>query len=106
MGLHVLVLAGGSGTRLWPLSRRSTPKHLLPLAAGGETLLRATLERVVGLGESVRVVTSAAQVRGAARRLRTSDCPQTRSSRNLSRGGRARRSGWRWGSSPARTPTR
>ncbi|HEY7964254.1 MAG TPA: sugar phosphate nucleotidyltransferase [Steroidobacteraceae bacterium] len=64
MGLHILVLAGGSGTRLWPLSRRSTPKHLLPLAPGGETLLRATLERVIGLGESVRVVTAADQVDG------------------------------------------
>jgi mannose-1-phosphate guanylyltransferase len=64
MGLHILVLAGGSGTRLWPLSRRSTPKHLLPLAPGGETLLRATLERLIGLGESIRVVTAAAQVDG------------------------------------------
>ena len=41
MGFHILVLAGGSGTRLWPLSRRSTPKHLLPLARGGETLLHS-----------------------------------------------------------------
>jgi mannose-1-phosphate guanylyltransferase/mannose-6-phosphate isomerase len=64
VGLHVLVLAGGSGTRLWPLSRRSTPKHLLPLAPGGGTLLRATLERVIGLGDSVRVVTAAAQADG------------------------------------------
>jgi mannose-1-phosphate guanylyltransferase len=64
LGLHILVLAGGSGTRLWPLSRRSTPKHLLPLAPGGETLLGATLERVIGLGESVRVVTAAAQADG------------------------------------------
>jgi mannose-1-phosphate guanylyltransferase len=64
LGLHILVLAGGSGTRLWPLSRRSTPKHLLPLAPGGETLLRATLERVIGLGDSVRVVTAAAQADG------------------------------------------
>jgi mannose-1-phosphate guanylyltransferase len=64
MGLHILVLAGGSGTRLWPLSRRSTPKHLLPLAPGGETLLRATLERVIGLGDSVHIVTAAAQVEG------------------------------------------
>jgi len=61
MGLHILVLAGGSGTRLWPLSRRSTPKHLLPLAAGGETLLRATVERVIGLCDSVRIVTAADQ---------------------------------------------
>jgi mannose-1-phosphate guanylyltransferase len=62
--LHILVLAGGSGTRLWPLSRRSTPKHLLPLAPGGETLLRSTVERVIGLGESVRVVTAANQAQG------------------------------------------
>lgn len=64
MGLHILVLAGGSGTRLWPLSRRSTPKHLLPLAPGGETLLRSTLDRVIGLGETVRVVTAADQAEG------------------------------------------
>jgi len=64
VGLHILVLAGGSGTRLWPLSRRSTPKHLLPLAPGGETLLRSTLDRVSGLGESVRVVTAADQAPG------------------------------------------
>jgi mannose-1-phosphate guanylyltransferase len=64
VGLHILVLAGGSGTRLWPLSRRSTPKHLLPLAPGGVTLLRATLERVIGLGDSVHVVTAAAQAGG------------------------------------------
>jgi mannose-1-phosphate guanylyltransferase/mannose-6-phosphate isomerase len=64
VGLHILVLAGGSGTRLWPLSRRSTPKHLLPLAPGGVTLLRATLERVIGLGDSVHVVTAAAQADG------------------------------------------
>ena len=61
MGLHILVLAGGSGTRLWPLSRRATPKHLLPLAPGGETLLRATVERVVGLCDSIRIVTAADQ---------------------------------------------
>jgi mannose-1-phosphate guanylyltransferase len=64
VGFHILVLAGGSGTRLWPLSRRSTPKHLLPLAQGGETLLRSTLERVTGLADSVRVVTAADQAPG------------------------------------------
>lgn len=64
MGFHILVLAGGSGTRLWPLSRRSTPKHLLPLAPGGETLLRSTLERVTDLADSIRVVTAADQAPG------------------------------------------
>jgi mannose-1-phosphate guanylyltransferase len=70
VGLHILVLAGGSGTRLWPLSRRSTPKHLLPLAPGGETLLRSTVERVTGLGETVRVVTAANQAGGCRSSLR------------------------------------
>jgi mannose-1-phosphate guanylyltransferase len=45
----VLVLAGGSGTRFWPASRRRRPKHLLPLLDGGRTLLRATLDRVAPL---------------------------------------------------------
>jgi mannose-1-phosphate guanylyltransferase/mannose-6-phosphate isomerase len=64
VGLHILVLAGGSGTRLWPMSRRSTPKHLLPLAPGGETLLRSTVERITGLGDTIRVVTAANQAPG------------------------------------------
>jgi len=44
--IHPVILSGGSGTRLWPLSRRSYPKHLLPLVSERsllqETVLRAT----------------------------------------------------------------
>lgn len=69
MGLHILVLAGGGGTRLWPLSRAATPKHLLPLGPGGMTLLRATVERVRDLGDSVSVVTAADQAPACAREL-------------------------------------
>ncbi|NTV09927.1 MAG: hypothetical protein HGA47_04035, partial [Zoogloea sp.] len=36
-----VILSGGAGTRLWPLSREQTPKQLLPLA-GTDTLLQAT----------------------------------------------------------------
>lgn len=64
MALHILVLAGGSGTRLWPLSRTSLPKHLLPLGPDGQSLLRATLERVGPLADAVHVVTAADQVPG------------------------------------------
>jgi mannose-1-phosphate guanylyltransferase/mannose-6-phosphate isomerase len=69
MGLHILVLAGGSGTRLWPLSRSATPKHLLPLAPGGRTLLRDTVERVNDLGDAVHVVTAASQADACLREL-------------------------------------
>lgn len=69
MGLHILVLAGGGGTRLWPLSRAATPKHLLPLGPGGTTLLRATVERVRDLGDSVSVVTAADQAPACAHEL-------------------------------------
>ena len=49
--LHALVLAGGSGTRFWPLSRRTRPKQLLQLVpdAEGRTLLGLTLARVAPL---------------------------------------------------------
>ena len=44
-----VVLSGGSGTRLWPMSREHYPKQLLALGGGGETMLQATLMRVEGI---------------------------------------------------------
>ncbi len=46
--LHALILAGGSGTRFWPLSRNHQPKQLLPLF-DESTLLEKTLDRLDGL---------------------------------------------------------
>jgi mannose-1-phosphate guanylyltransferase/mannose-6-phosphate isomerase len=43
-----VILAGGSGTRLWPLSRQQFPKQLIELM-GAESLLEATLRRLDGL---------------------------------------------------------
>ncbi len=43
-----VILAGGAGTRLWPLSRELYPKQYLPLA-GEHTMLQATLDRLDGL---------------------------------------------------------
>lgn len=48
--LYALVMAGGSGTRFWPASRRARPKQLLPIGPGGEeSLLEATLRRIAPL---------------------------------------------------------
>ena len=43
--MQALILAGGSGTRFWPLSRRRRPKQLLPLE-GEHSLLRRTVDRL------------------------------------------------------------
>ncbi|MBV9548406.1 MAG: mannose-1-phosphate guanylyltransferase/mannose-6-phosphate isomerase [Alphaproteobacteria bacterium] len=50
-----VVLSGGSGTRLWPLSRRSRPKQLLPLA-GPNTMIQETLSRAIGPGFTAPIV--------------------------------------------------
>ncbi|MCX5864035.1 MAG: mannose-1-phosphate guanylyltransferase/mannose-6-phosphate isomerase [Deltaproteobacteria bacterium] len=51
-----VILAGGSGTRLWPLSRECHPKQLLPLV-NDKTMLQNTLLRVQGLkGVAVPIV--------------------------------------------------
>jgi mannose-1-phosphate guanylyltransferase len=54
-----VIMAGGRGTRFWPLSRTARPKQLLPLA-GDASLLRRTFDRVVPLvgTEGVLVITS------------------------------------------------
>jgi mannose-1-phosphate guanylyltransferase len=45
--VHAVILAGGSGTRFWPASRRLLPKQLLPLAGRpGEALIAATVRRL------------------------------------------------------------
>ncbi|HXI45710.1 MAG TPA: sugar phosphate nucleotidyltransferase, partial [Candidatus Acidoferrales bacterium] len=45
--MYAVILAGGGGTRLWPLSRAETPKPFLPLL-GDRSLLQLTVGRVVG----------------------------------------------------------
>ena len=48
-----VILSGGSGTRLWPLSRELKPKQFLPLVTE-RTLLQETAERALSLGDFVR----------------------------------------------------
>ncbi len=52
--LHALLLAGGSGTRFWPKSRKSLPKQFLSFA-GASTLIEQTVDRLQGLVEPERI---------------------------------------------------
>ncbi len=49
--LYPLILAGGVGTRLWPLSRVSLPKQFIDLLPGQGSLFQATLDRLQGLAD-------------------------------------------------------
>ncbi|MDP1934596.1 MAG: mannose-1-phosphate guanylyltransferase/mannose-6-phosphate isomerase [Nitrosomonas sp.] len=51
VNIHPVILSGGGGTRLWPLSRANYPKQLLPLV-GKETMLQATLARAAALSNT------------------------------------------------------
>ena len=53
--IYALILAGGSGERFWPLSRRARPKQLLRLVAE-ETLLEQTVSRLEGLVPAERIL--------------------------------------------------
>lgn len=59
---YAVIMAGGGGTRLWPISRKDSPKQLLPLL-GQETLFQSTVHRLDNLfpPERVLVVTVAEQ---------------------------------------------
>ncbi|ELC7323329.1 mannose-1-phosphate guanylyltransferase/mannose-6-phosphate isomerase [Stenotrophomonas maltophilia] len=50
-----VILSGGSGTRLWPLSREAYPKQFLPLV-GDDTMLQATWKRVASIAGAAPIV--------------------------------------------------
>ena len=60
---YAVILAGGGGTRLWPLSSPERPKPFIPLV-GGKTLLAATVDRLLPLIplEDIYVVVAASQL--------------------------------------------
>ena len=62
--LHALILAGGSGTRLWPLSRQELPKQFMP-AFDGQSLFERTLLRCQGLAPNPSVRDVCIQVLGS-----------------------------------------
>ncbi|MEO0531135.1 MAG: mannose-1-phosphate guanylyltransferase [Planctomycetota bacterium] len=68
--LHAIIMAGGSGTRFWPASRRATPKQMLSLV-GDQTMIRQTSDRLgpVVPPERRMVVTNQRLVAGVAEQL-------------------------------------
>ncbi len=57
-----MIPAGGAGSRLWPRSRRASPKHVLPLSGTGAPLVREAYERVRPVAQEVFVLTEQRQV--------------------------------------------
>lgn len=58
--LYGLIMAGGGGTRLWPLSREKRPKQMLPLVEESRTMFEIAIDRLepVLLPEQIYVITS------------------------------------------------
>ncbi len=52
---YAVIMAGGGGTRLWPVSRKNRPKQLLPLL-GEETLFQSTVARLIDLFPPERIL--------------------------------------------------
>ena len=58
---HVVIMAGGVGSRFWPMSNVDKPKQFLDLLSTGRTLIQMTVDRFMGIcePENIWVVTSA-----------------------------------------------
>mgnify|MGYP005843367055 FL=1 len=57
---YAVIMAGGSGTRLWPMSRTNRPKQVLPLVQG-KSLLQLSYERMLGVIPPERIYVSTGQ---------------------------------------------
>lgn len=70
-----VIMAGGSGTRFWPLSRRARPKQLLPLGGSDRSLLAETVERIRPLIPPERVIVVTAEHLADATRAELPEVP-------------------------------
>ncbi|MDD5284327.1 MAG: mannose-1-phosphate guanylyltransferase [Desulfuromonadaceae bacterium] len=67
--MYIVILAGGSGTRFWPLSRTARPKQLISIT-GESSMLQRTVERVLPLKpKRILVITSLLQAEESERQL-------------------------------------
>ena len=72
---YAVILAGGRGTRFWPLSRESRPKQFLALS-GGRTMLQATVDRITPLVPIERVLIVANEQHAPLVREQIPDLPE------------------------------
>ena len=70
--LYPVIMAGGSGTRFWPLSRQLFPKQLLRIM-GDETLIQQTMRRVVCASSPNRVLISTNPAQAESIRVQLSE---------------------------------
>jgi len=71
--MYIVILAGGSGTRFWPLSRTSRPKQLISIT-GDRTMLQRTVERVLPLKpKRILIVTNHLQADETSRQVSSYD---------------------------------
>ncbi len=65
---YAVIMAGGSGTRFWPASRRHRPKQLLPLAGSEQPLIASTVRRIEALCPPERILVATGEHLVAATR--------------------------------------
>ena len=63
MALHCLIMAGGQGTRFWPVSTKQRPKQYMNILGGPHSLLQGSLKRITPVSEVLHrhIVTVEAQ---------------------------------------------
>ncbi len=75
--LYAVIMAGGSGTRFWPQSRKSRPKQLLTIT-GSKTMIRATADRIAPKIPSERILVVAGKFCADAIRAELPELPTDR----------------------------
>ena len=62
MPIYAVIMAGGSGERFWPASRKQKPKQLLPLGANGNTMLEEAINRIAPIVPAERILLITSQI--------------------------------------------
>ena len=72
---YAVIMAGGGGTRLWPVSRKERPKQLLPLL-GQDTLFQSTVARLKNLFPPERILVVTVEEQAREMKLQASEIPE------------------------------